>query len=94
MSEEETSTVTQLIQDGTNSSSTTMDGSSTSKSTSLLSKANLITRTDKLSERLETLKSTNNGISCTLMHLRVYQSQDSAKSGVCTSTDHSIFRLK
>jgi hypothetical protein len=60
----------------------------------LVSKANLIMRIDNLLERTETMNSTNNGISSILMLPRKFQLQDSAKSGVCTSTDHSTFRLK
>jgi hypothetical protein len=94
-SEVETLMHTPLILDGTNSSSMIKDGLSMKRVRFLEFRANLITRIDNVSRKIETTrKSLNSGIFYTLMLPSLFLHQDTAKSGECGSIDLSIFRLK
>jgi len=95
MLEVETPMPTPLTQDGTNSSNMkVMATLSMKRSKSLLSKVNLIPRTDRLLRKTPTIKITRNGTSCTLTFHLKHQPQDLARAGECTLTDHSISKLE
>jgi len=81
---------TRLTLDGTNSSSLKMVSYRTRKDKLLLSKAKLILRTDKLLEKTETIKNTNNGVFFMLIKLNQNQLKALPADGDFGLIDHSI----
>lgn len=91
--EVEMPTFKRLTLDTTNFSSMIVASSLLREDKFLLSKANLMKRTDQLSERTETMKFTNNGTSSMLIKLNQSQPREEVEHGDFTSTDHSILFL-